>query len=94
MQNLHVGFACKNTAILEIAPDYGPLHSAIIGDSFQMRDGKVLPPTRPGLGITLTEQVKRQFPFVPGSGEFNDVPGKLLGEWEKKVDAELAARRQ
>jgi L-alanine-DL-glutamate epimerase-like enolase superfamily enzyme len=92
MQNLHVGFACKNTAILEIAPDFGPLHSAILGDGFRLRDGKVLPPARPGLGITLSEAVKRQFPFVPGSGEFNDVPGKKLRDWEEKVGAELALR--
>lgn len=89
MQNLHVGFACSNTAILEIAPDYGPLHSLIIGDSFQMRDGRVLPPTKPGLGITLSEDVKRRFPFIPGSGEFNDVPGKSLAEWERRVDEQL-----
>ena len=92
MQNIHVGFACQNTAILEIAPDYGPLHSAIIGDSFQMREGRVLPPAKPGLGIALTDEVKRRFRFVPGSGEFNDVPGKKLSDWEDQVDAELARR--
>lgn len=90
MQNIHVGFACPNTTILEIAPDYGPLHSEMIGDSFQMRDGRVLPPTKPGLGITLTEQVKQRWPFIPGSGEFNDVPGKVLRDWEDKVDAAMA----
>ncbi len=94
MQNLHVGFACRNTAILEIAPDYGPLHSAIIGNSFQMREGQVLPPTKPGLGITLTDEVKSRFAFIPGSGEFNDVPGKVLSEWEQKVDAEILRREE
>jgi L-alanine-DL-glutamate epimerase-like enolase superfamily enzyme len=92
MQNIHVGFACPNTIMLEIAPDYGPLHSALIGDSLRLRDGHVLPPKNPGLGITLTEEVKRQFPFIPGSGEFNDVPGKQLADWEAKVDAVLARR--
>lgn len=94
MQNLHVGFACPNTTILEIAPDYGPLHSEMIGDSFQMRDGKVLPPSKPGLGITLSEETKRRWEFVPGSGEFNDVPGKVLADWERKVDAALAERNR
>ena len=37
-----------------------------------------LPPEAPGLGIALTEQVKNRYPFVPGSGEFNSVPGKIL----------------
>jgi L-alanine-DL-glutamate epimerase-like enolase superfamily enzyme len=78
MQNIHCGFAAPNTCILEIAPAFGPLHSEIITDSFVMRDGRVLPPMAPGLGIILTDEVKRKFPFVAGSGEFNDVPGKIL----------------
>ena len=92
MQNIHTGFACRNTAILEVAPDFGPLHSAVMGDSFQLRDGKVLRPVTPGLGISISEEVRRRFPFVPGSGEFNDVPGKTLDEWERRVDAVIAQR--
>jgi L-alanine-DL-glutamate epimerase-like enolase superfamily enzyme len=84
MQNLHAGFAAANTIILEIAPAYGPLHSEVIGDSFVLCEGQVLPPTRPGLGIELTEATKRRFPFVPGSGEYNSVPGKILPEQQKK----------
>ncbi|MEI7437046.1 MAG: mandelate racemase/muconate lactonizing enzyme family protein [bacterium] len=80
MQNIHAGFAAPNTVIFEVAPAYGPLHSEVIGDSFALRDGYVLPPTKPGLGIELTEATKRRFPFVPGSGEFNSVPGKILAE--------------
>lgn len=78
LQNIHCGFACENTAILEIPPAYGPLHSEIIADSFHMRDGVVHPPDKPGLGIQLTEETRNRFPFVPGSGEFNSVPGKPL----------------
>lgn len=78
MQNLHAGFAAGNTAILEIAPDYGPLHSELIGDGFVLKDGYVYPPEAPGLGITLTDKTIERFPFVRGSGEFNSVPGKVL----------------
>ena len=78
MQNVHAAFAAGNTAILEIAPAYGPLHSEIIGDSFIMRDGYVYPPEKPGLGIELSEKTKEKYPFQPGSGEFNSVPGKVL----------------
>jgi L-alanine-DL-glutamate epimerase-like enolase superfamily enzyme len=78
MQNIHCGFACANTAILEIAPNFAGLHSEIIGDSFVMKDGYILPPKTPGLGIVLTDKIKNRYPFVPGSGEFNDVPGKIL----------------
>lgn len=78
MQNIHCGFACPNTIMLEIAPAYGPLHSEVIGDSLQIRNGHVLPPEMPGLGIQLTDDTIRRFPFIPGTGEFNDVPGKIL----------------
>ena len=80
MQNVHAGFACENTRILEVPPAYGPLHQEIMADSFQMRNGYVLPPDKPGLGIELPERTKEKFPFVPGSGEFNSVPGKILEE--------------
>jgi L-alanine-DL-glutamate epimerase-like enolase superfamily enzyme len=78
MQNIHCGFAAANTCILEVPPDFGPMHTEIMGDSFRMENGYVLPPCSPGLGIQLTETVKSRFPFVPGTGEFNSVPGKVL----------------
>jgi L-alanine-DL-glutamate epimerase-like enolase superfamily enzyme len=78
MQNLHAGFAAPNTLILEIPPAAGPLHTELWGDSLVMRDGYVLPPEAPGLGVHLTDTIKARYPFVPGTGEFNSVPGKLL----------------
>ena len=78
MQNIHCGFACSNTAILEVAPAYGPLHSELIGESLRMEDGYVLAPERPGLGIELTDATIKRYPFIRGTGEFNSVPGKVL----------------
>lgn len=78
MQNIHCGFACANTAILEIPPAFAGLHSEIIDGSFHMENGNILPPDQPGLGIRLTDDIKNRYPFVPGSGEFNSVPGKVL----------------
>lgn len=78
MQNIHAGFACPNTTMLEMTQAYGPLHSELIGDNLQMKDGYVLPPEAPGLGINLTNDTIRRFPFVRGTGEFNTVPGKVL----------------
>jgi L-alanine-DL-glutamate epimerase-like enolase superfamily enzyme len=79
MQNIHCAFLCGNTCILEIPPAFGPLHSEmLVPGAFQMQDGMVLPPQTPGMGVTLTEEIKQKYPFVPGSGEFNSVPGKIL----------------
>lgn len=80
LQNLHLAFACPNTLIVEVPPAFGPLHAEVMGDSFRMVDGRVRPPQAPGLGIVLTDAIKRRFPFVPGSGEFNSVPGKIMEE--------------
>lgn len=80
MQNVHCAFAAANTCIIEVPPDYGPLHVELMGDSFRMEDGFVLPPDEPGLGVRLTDEIKGRFPFEPGSGEFNSVPGKIMEE--------------
>lgn len=80
MQNVHCGFAAANTCILEVAPDYAGLHSEVIDGGFIMKDGYALPPDRPGLGIVLTDEIRRRYPFKPGSGEYNSVPGKILKE--------------
>jgi L-alanine-DL-glutamate epimerase-like enolase superfamily enzyme len=80
MQNVHCAFAAPNTAIVEVAPAYGPLHSEIIGDSFVMKAGQIIAPRTPGLGIRLSDEIKRRFPFIPGSGEYNSVPGKRMPE--------------
>ncbi len=86
MQNIHAAFACANTTIVEVPPDYGPLHSEVIGDALLMKDGYVFPPEKPGLGIELKRETKERFPFIPGTGEFNDVPGKNLA----KIETELS----
>lgn len=78
MQNIHLGFAAENTRMLEVPPDYAGLHSEVIDGGLTLRDGYVLPPDRPGLGIVLTDDTRRRYPFRPGSGEFNSVPGKVL----------------
>ena len=86
MQNIHAAFACSNTAIVELVPSPGPLHTQVYGDSLRFEDGCILPPLTPGLGLRLTDDLKRRFPFVPGSGEFNDVPGKILEDAKLGVD--------
>ncbi len=78
MQNLHAAFACSNVTIVELPTIPGPLHREIWGDSFQFKDGLLLPPAGPGLGVRLDAQVKRHFAFVPGAEEFSSVPGKVF----------------
>lgn len=76
MQNIHAAFASPGVAIIELPPLVGPLHTRLYGAGYRFEDGYILPPQAPGLGVELTDEIKNQFPFIPGSGECNPVPGK------------------
>lgn len=76
MQNIHAAFATPNMAILELPPLAGPLHTEVYADGYRFKDGYILPPQAPGLGVRLTDDLKNRYPFVRGSGEWNAVPGK------------------
>ncbi len=79
MQNLHAAFACANTAVVEIPPLAGALHTELWGDALVLdSDGYVQAPTQPGLGVTLTAATKQRYPFRPGSEEWVNVPGKQM----------------
>ncbi|TDC48611.1 mandelate racemase/muconate lactonizing enzyme family protein [Jiangella ureilytica] len=78
MQNIHAAFASPSALIVEIPPDAGELHTLLWGDNLVIEDGHVLRPDAPGLGVTLTDEVKERFPFRPGMEEFASVPGKRL----------------
>jgi galactonate dehydratase len=78
MQNFHAAFAAPNACMLEVPPDFAELHSMVLVEPLPLKDGFIHRPTALGLGIQLTDELKRRFPFQPGSGEFNSVPGKIL----------------
>jgi L-alanine-DL-glutamate epimerase-like enolase superfamily enzyme len=78
MQNIHAGFAAPNTCMLEMPPNYAGLHADVIDGGLVLKDGHLTPPDRPGFGVVLTDEIKARYPFKPGSGEFNSVPGKIL----------------
>lgn len=78
LQNVHAAFAVPNTAIVELPPAAGPLHTELWGDALALVDGRVRRPDQPGLGVRLTDELKQSFPFRPGMEEFSSVPGKLM----------------
>lgn len=76
MENLHAAFATPNMAILELPPLAGDMHTEIYAPGYRFENGYVLPPDVPGLGVQLTDEFKEKHPFIRGSGEWNNVPGK------------------
>jgi L-alanine-DL-glutamate epimerase-like enolase superfamily enzyme len=68
---LHMSFAHKDAIILETLPVAMPTIRDLLTFPLELRDGTFGPPPSdvPGLGVELTEEHLRKYPFVPGSGE-------------------------
>jgi L-alanine-DL-glutamate epimerase-like enolase superfamily enzyme len=67
MANYNLAFAQAGSAWLERPTMYNPLDEALLVEPLRMEDGYALPPTTPGLGVTLTPEIKARYPYVPGS---------------------------
>jgi L-alanine-DL-glutamate epimerase-like enolase superfamily enzyme len=65
--NYHIGFAVPNCVILERPALDNPLIPALLTEPFQIKDGQLLPPSAPGLGLHLSEEVLQKFAYRPGS---------------------------
>jgi L-alanine-DL-glutamate epimerase-like enolase superfamily enzyme len=87
--NLHAAFACRNTAILEMGAYHprrpelnthvqAPLLTELWVEPPELIDGRLRLSNTPGLGVRLPEKFCERHPFVPGSGEFSSVKGKIL----------------
>jgi L-alanine-DL-glutamate epimerase-like enolase superfamily enzyme len=87
--NLHAAFACRNTAVLEMAPYHpmcrelnthieAPLLTDLWVEPPVFEKGRLRLAPTPGLGVHLPDGFCERYPFQPGSGEFNSVQGKIL----------------
>jgi L-alanine-DL-glutamate epimerase-like enolase superfamily enzyme len=65
--NYQLAFTTPNCMMLERPIMGNPLETEILVAPLQVEDGCVLPPTAPGLGLELTEEVRRKYTYVPGS---------------------------
>lgn len=69
MYGLHLAFARPSCKFIEILPVRTELQKAVLAEPLRFESGHLLPPMVPGSGLTWHEDLPRQFPFVPGSGE-------------------------
>ncbi|MGH9006293.1 MAG: mandelate racemase/muconate lactonizing enzyme family protein [Acidimicrobiales bacterium] len=67
MANYHLGFTMPNCFILERPVMDNPLDVEMLVDPLKLVDGFIQPPTAPGLGVLLTEELKARYPYRPGS---------------------------
>lgn len=64
--SIHVAMSAPNCHIFEVSQATNPLIYEMFEESFDIRDGYVYAPERPGLGFTLRDDLEQRFPFVPG----------------------------
>jgi len=62
--NIQLATATPNFLILESIEEWGGFHSEILKTPIRFEQGYVIPPTAPGLGIELNEDVARAHPYT------------------------------
>ena len=62
--NIQLATETPNFLILESIEDWGGFHSAILKTPIRFDQGHVIPPTAPGLGVELNEDVARAHPYT------------------------------
>lgn len=61
--NVQLATCSPNFLILEGIQDWGGFHADLLKTPIKWEDGLVIPPTTPGLGVELDEDVARAHPF-------------------------------
>ncbi len=64
--SIHLAMATVNCHILEVSQGHMPMLHELFREDFDIRDGRVHAPGRPGLGFTLRSDALERFRFVPG----------------------------
>jgi L-alanine-DL-glutamate epimerase-like enolase superfamily enzyme len=67
MANIHLGFTLAGCFTLERPLMHNPLETETLVEDLLLEDGCLRPPSAVGLGIQLTDEVKRKYPYRSGS---------------------------
>jgi len=62
--NIQIATCSPNFLILESIETWGGFHTEILKSPIQFEEGHVIPPTAPGLGVELNEEVARANPYT------------------------------
>ena len=62
--NIQISTCSPNFLILESIQDWRGFHADILKTPIQWQDGYVIPPTAPGLGVELDEEVAAAHPYT------------------------------
>ena len=61
--NIQIGTCSPNFLIQESIETFGGFHAEILKEPLQWEDGYIIPPTKPGLGVELDEEVAARHPY-------------------------------
>ncbi len=64
--SIHLAMATPNCHILEVSQAYMPMLNELFEEEYDIREGRVHAPDRPGLGFTLRADALERFKFRPG----------------------------
>lgn len=65
--SIHLAMALPNCHILEVSQlRHAPMLYDLFEEDFDVEDGRVSAPDRPGLGFTLQEDIEERFAYEPG----------------------------
>lgn len=68
LANLHVSASHPHVRLFEYCTLDNPLRDALMVEPPRVHAGQLHLPTTPGLGVRLTDEIERRFPFQPGMG--------------------------
>lgn len=61
--SLHIACATQNSPVMELDCTANPLRTELLKEPLEARNGTMLPPDRPGLGIELSTDALRKYAF-------------------------------
>jgi D-galactarolactone cycloisomerase len=64
--SVHLTVSTPNCHVLEVPQAYMPLLTDLYEEEFDVQNGRVSAPDRPGLGFTVREDVEERFEYVEG----------------------------
>lgn len=69
--NIQLGTCSPNFLIQESIETWGGFYAEILKEPIQWEDGYIIPPTKPGLGVELNEEVAAKHPYTGRSLTIN-----------------------
>jgi D-galactarolactone cycloisomerase len=61
--SVHLAAALKDCIVMELDYTYNPLREELLREPFEVENGYLIPPEKPGLGVELNQQALQKFAF-------------------------------